>query len=218
MSQWFTSLFGFFSHIMNRQVELVWKAQDTIDKMKAQGATAGLADLPHLGGMVARDAAKVLIPGLFAYVLWPALVEELVTPLPHDEKEGWTMWAGKAIAKDISASWVGVRDIAAAVVTGHDPSAGLVGTMFKAGTDVARDVTTLATKGGDRAGAIIKHGAVALGALTGLSNAQIGKTGEFVYNWLKGRDRPRKLGGPLMTTPDSVLRGIRYGQSKPARR
>jgi hypothetical protein len=207
VNQWFTSLFGFFSHIMNRQVELVWKASDTMGMLREGDIKGG-----------SKEVVKTLLPGLMAYILWPALVEELVTPLTNEDHESWGVWGAKALVKNVSASWIGVRDVTSAILTGHDPSSGLIGALFKAGTDVARDAISVATKGKDKSDKLIKHGAVMLGALTGLSNAQVGKTGEFIYNYMRGRERPKKIGNPLGTTPGSFLRGLRYGESTPPRR
>jgi hypothetical protein len=197
-AQWFSSVFGFFSHIMNRQTELVWRAGDTLGKVKNGELREALADTPKLAS------------GLFAYVIWPALVEEMVTPLSNDQHESWGVWAGKALVKDLSASWIGIRDVTQAILTGHDPSMGLIGTMFKTGSDVSRDIVTQATKGKDRAGKIIEHGAAALGAATGLATAQMGRTAEFAYNVATGKDKPQGMG--------QWLHGLRFGASKVKRK
>lgn len=197
-AQWFSSVFGFFSHIMNRQVEMVWRAGDTLGKVKNGELSEALADTPKLAS------------SLFAYVLWPALVEEMVSPLTNDQHESWGVWAGKALVKDLSASWIGIRDVTQAILTGHDPSMGLIGTMFKTGSDLSRDIVSEATKGKDRAGRIIEHGAAALGAATGLATAQMGRTAEFAYNVATGKDKPKGLG--------QWLHGLRFGASKAKRK
>lgn len=218
MSQWFTSLFGFFNHIMNRQVELVWRAKDTIDKASAGELSEALKDVPKLAS------------GLFVYLIAPALIEEAVTPMTNEAHESWGAWAAKAIVKTASASWLGVRDVAQAMLSGHDPSMGLIGVGAKASSDTVRDILSEATKGKDRAGKIIEHGTAALGVATGLTNAQLGRTSEFVYNHLQGKDRPRSISGidfgkpstiiPGLTgnAPNTYLRGIRHGESKEKRR
>lgn len=197
-AQWFSSVFGFFSHIMNRQVELVWRAGDTLDKAKNGELKEALAETPKLAS------------GLFAYVIWPTLVEEMITPLSNDQHESWGAWAGKSLVKDLSASWIGVRDVVQAILSGHDPSMGLVGSMFKGGADVGKDVVAMATKGKERAGKLIEHGASALGAATGLTTAQMGRTGEFAYNVMSGKDKPKGIG--------EWLHGLRYGVSKQKKR
>src|SRR5581483_11814565 len=74
LGSWFASLYGFFNHIMNRQYELAWKAGDTLDLVKKGEYKKAMAEVPGIAGM------------LFSYVIAPAIIEELVTPLASDKK------------------------------------------------------------------------------------------------------------------------------------
>jgi len=194
-SSWFTSLYGFFSHILNRQYEMAWKAGETLGKVKAGDWKDAAKDVPGMAS------------SLVAYVFWPALIEELVTPMTNDEKESWAKKVTKAVGFSLSSSWVGIRDVVHAMATGHDPSAGLVSTALKTVTDLQRDLTKEKmsfTK--QNAGHLIQHAATAAGAATGLVNAQEGKVARFGYGVATNQERPKGPWGWAV--------GLRYGTLK----
>ena len=177
---WFTSLYGFFSHILNRQYELAWRAKDTLGMAKEGELGAAMKEIPALSRMT------------FAYILFPAMVESMITPIPGEDHTPWGIRAAKAIAFDLASSWPGVRDIVSAWAAGRDPSAGLIGTGFKTITDTARDFGKgQMTFSREHAGVLLKHGFQLFGTLTGLTNAQEGKMAEFLHNWYRGKERPR---------------------------
>lgn len=194
LMSWMTSVYGFFNHIMNRQYELMWKAGDTLDLVKQGEYSDAMKQVPHLTA------------GLFSYVILPALIEEMVTPLTSDKNESWGKKAAKGLAYTVSASWIGVRDIASAMLNGRDPSIGLLSTTYKTISDLGRDLAKDRPFSKQHAGAVIQHGATAFGAATGLMNAQVGKSGKFIYDYATGQERPK---GPW-----AWLSGLRFGQSK----
>lgn len=194
MGAWMASVYGFFNHIMNRQYELMWKAGDTLGMVK-QGDLAG-----------AMKMTPELTVGLFSYVLLPALIEEMVTPLASDDKESWGKKAAKGIGYTLSASWIGVRDIASAMLRGQDPAVGLFSTSYKSFVDIARDLNKDKPLSKDHAGKIIQHGATVIGTATGLMNAQIGKAARFGYDVSTGKERPK---GPW-----SWMVGARFGTTE----
>jgi hypothetical protein len=187
LGAYFSSLYGFFSHMQQKQYELAWKASDMIK-----------------GERDAKRTIPELAQGLFSYVILPAVVEELVTPMTNDEHESWGKKAATTVAMGVSSSFIGVRDFVRAVVNVRDPQAGLLGTTFKTGTDLARDLSKgkeAFTK--DKAANILKHTFALNGVLTGLTNAQEGKLAEYIYNYAQGREKPK---GPW-----DALVGARYG-------
>lgn len=195
LMSWMTSVYGFFNHIMNRQYELMWKAGDTLDLVKQGEYKEAMAKTPELTGM------------LFSYVILPAMIEEMVTPLASDQNESWGKKAAKGLAYTVSASWIGIRDIASAILRGTDPSIGLMSTTYKTITDLSRDFTGKQPPlSKQKAGAIIQHGTTAFGALTGLTNAQMGKSGRYIYNYATGQEHPKGPWGAMV--------GMRFGQSK----
>jgi hypothetical protein len=193
LGAWFSSLYGFFSHMQQKQYELGWKAKDML-----RGEKSGDVDTTR--------HAPDLIRGFFSYVVAPAVIEELVTPYTNSEKDSWGMKAAKTLAMGVSSSLIGVRDFLRAAINVRDPQAGLAGTTLKAGTDLARDLShgkQAFTR--EKAGNIIKHGFAATGVLTGLTNAQEGRALEYLYRYSQGMEHPK---GPW----DSAV-GLRYGKT-----
>lgn len=194
MVQWFASVYGFFNHIMNRQYELLWKSGETLDMAKQGDYRAAMQRAPELTSM------------LFAYVLAPALIEEMVTPLASSDGESWGKKAAKGLAFTLGASWVGVRDIASAMLNGRDPSAGLISTASKTVTDVARDLGKPGPFSREHAGKVVKDGATLLGSLTGVVPAQAGRVAQFGYGVHAGTEHPKGPWGWMV--------GARYGTLK----
>lgn len=199
MGMWMTSLYGFFSHILNRQYELMWRAGDAISAAKK-------GDLSE-----AKRHAPFVMAGLFSYVIFPAMIEEMVSPLTNEEKESWGKWGAKALVRGLSSSWVGVRDIVNAMMINRDPSAGLMSTSGKSVTDLVRDLSHgKEAFNHEHAGNLIQHGATVIGAMTGLTNAQEGRTAKFIYNYATGQEHPRGI--------PQWWHGLRHGTLKEQRR
>jgi hypothetical protein len=195
----FTSLYGFFSHMVNKQFELVWKAADSFEGLKA-------GDLS-----VAKQHAPALLMGLMSYVIFPAVVEELVTPYSNSERDSWGMKAAKVLGKGISSSFIGVRDFVDGFINTREGGAGLLPTAFKSIYDIARDLGKgKKVMNREEAGRTIKHTFTAVGAMTGLTNAQEGRTGEFLYRYHQGLEHPK---GPW-----DWMRGMTRGTLKEYRR
>lgn len=191
LGAWFASVYGFFNHIMNRQYELLWKSGETLGMAKDGEYKAAMQRAPELTSM------------LFAYVLAPALIEEMVTPLASSDNESWGKKAAKGIAFTLGASWVGIRDIANAMLNGRDPSVGLISTAGKTVTDFARDLNKQGPFNKEHAGKIVKDGATLLGALTGVVPTQVGRAAQFSFGVATGTERPKGPWGWLV--------GARYG-------
>lgn len=188
--QWFTGFFTFFNDLMNRQVETIWRAGDVVGLVKEGQHKQAMLEATKVSGR------------LFAYVVVPAMIEELVTPLSSDEHESWAKKAAKGLAFTLSSSWVGVRDIVSAALNGRDPSAGLLSTAYRDFTNVFSEFG----KTKHNAGVIIKNATALAGALTGMVPAQAGKSGQFVQGVVSGKEQP--------SGPWGWLVGLRYGTLK----
>lgn len=180
---WFTGFFTFFNDLFNRQVETLWKAGEALDLAK----DSRHGEAMKLGTEVAGR--------LFAYVIAPAMIEEMVTPLSNDQHESWGKKAAKGLTFTLSSSYVFVREIVNAMLNGRDPAAGLLTTSYKSLTDMSRDLSSVKPKPGN----VIKHGATLAGMLTGMVPAQVGRTAEF----MAGKEKPKGPWGWLV--------GARYG-------
>jgi hypothetical protein len=195
LSSYLASLYGFFSHIWNRQFELGWRMRESVGLVKEGEYAAAAKELPKQVAM------------LFSYVIFPAVIEELVTPLTTDDKSSWGKKASKALAFGLGSSWVGIREVVHAMLHLQDPQAGLMTTVLKTGTDMSRDLSKGAQAfDKQHVGMTIQHGITAFGAVTGLTNAQEGKAVRFIHDYATGVQKPRGW--------NDWYKGIRYGTMK----
>jgi hypothetical protein len=196
-SPWLASVYGFFNHIMNRQYEAAWQAGDALDMIKNKEGTY----------VDAMNEGQRFTGRLWAYVIAPAIIEELVSPLTNDEHESWGVKAAKGLTFTIGASWIGIRDLANAILNGRDPALGLATTAGKSITDVLRDVMKDKPLSKEHAGKLVKDASVLLGTSTGLMPAQVGKTAEFGLNIATGHDRPKGPWGWMVGARFGTLKG-----------
>lgn len=180
---WFTGFFTFFNDLLNRQIETLWKAGE-IKGMVKEGE---YSEAMKMGQNVSAR--------LTAYVLMPALIEELVTPLASDNNESWGKKAAKGLAFTLASSWVIARDLANAALNGRDPSVGLVSSLLKSGTDIIRDI---GAKQGTKPENVIRHGAQLSGFLTGMPPAQVGRTAAGLERYSVGKEHPKGPWGWLV--------------------
>lgn len=197
LGAWFSSLYGFFSHMQQKQYELAWKAKDLTKDTIGKGS----GDLE-----TATRHAPDLLKGFISYVIIPAVIEELVTPYTNSDKDSWGVKAAKVMALGMSASLIGVRDFAHNLINGRDPQAGLIGTTFRAGSDVISDVIRKKPMTKEQAAATLKHLFVVTGVLTGLTNASEGNIAQYVSRYMQGLERPK--------SPGDVFEGVRHGKTK----
>ena len=188
---WVTSVYNYFSDIMNRQMETLWKAGE----IKGLVKEGNYAD--------AMKAVGGLSASLFAYVIWPSIVESFVSPHEHKPDDSWAKKAATSLAYTGTASWIGVRDFGAAFTSGHDPQFGLIGTGMQELYNVFRDATKPDPLGPQNAGKIIEHGMNLVGTLTGMLPGAFGHVARFGYDVNQGKENPQ---GPW-----SWAVGLRYG-------
>lgn len=188
---WLVSIYNFFSDVMNRQMETIWKAGETKDLVK-QGEW--------------KEASKTvpaLTASLFAYAIWPAIVETWVSPHPHKDDDSWLKKSAAAMTFALGSSWVGVRDIASAMTMGRDPQFGLTGTAYQTMTNTFRDLAKKEPFNKEHAGKILQDAGIMVGGLTGMLPAQVSKSGRFMFDVGSGQQKPKGLW--------QWLTGLRYG-------
>lgn len=192
----YTSLYGFFSHMFQKQYEMAWKAKDAYGLAKAGEYAEGAKRVPELASL------------FLSYVILPAVIEELVTPYTNSEKDSWGKKIAKTLAFGVGSSMIGVRDFVHGFINVRDPSAGLVGTMFKTISDVGKDLGRGSKTMTDpaRQAKLANHALSMFGLLTGLTNASEGKMVEYFWRVNNGLERPK---GPW-----ELLTGARYGTTK----
>jgi hypothetical protein len=192
----YTSLYGFFSHMFQKQYEMAWKAKDAVGLAKEGEKLEAAKRIPELASL------------FLSYVILPAVIEELVTPYTNSEKDSWGKKIAKTLAFGVGSSMIGVRDFVHGFVNVRDPSAGLVGTMFKTISDVGKDLGRGSQAFTDpaRQAKLANHVLSMFGLLTGLTNASEGKAAEYLWRVNKGLEKPK---GPW-----EVGAGLRYGNTK----
>lgn len=191
---WLTSVYNFFSDVMNRQMETIWKA----------GEAAGYAKEGDWS--VAKKATLPLIASVFAYSLWPAFVEHAVSGEETPEDEPWAKTAGKALVRSSASSWIGFRDVANFLVSGHDPQAGMTGTAMREALGVIKDLKKDHPLAREHRGRLLQDAAGSIGTLTGMMPAQVGRSTRFLHDVGTGEEHPR---GPW-----AWLTGLRFGTTK----
>lgn len=188
---WLTSVYSFFNHIMNRQAEMVWNAGDAIGAVKDGEYAKAMAKIPAISSQ------------MFAYVIAPAIIEQLVTPQNSKSGDSWEEKAAKGLAFTLGASWVGVRDFTSFLTSGYDPSVGIASSAYNTAANFARDMEKNQPFGRQHAGKLIQDASALTGLATGLVPEQVGRTARFGYGVAEGTEHPR---GPWQW-----LVGARYG-------
>jgi len=225
--QTFTSFYGFFSHMLQRQYQLAWMIRDSL---KDDGVYVGhQLEAPHILDFkegkdyvdLEKDytssaiyktglaAAPVLAGMLVSYALWPGIWDNVVQPHPGTDKDSWPMFAGKVIGKGLCGSWVGIRDVCQAAMENGDISAGVLGSGFNSMMYTFRDTQkafSISHMSREQKQKYLKDFNAMFSMLTGLSNNSVPRMGVFGYNWAQGYDKPKGL--------REIWTGITHGKSK----
>ena len=188
---WFVSIYNFWSDILNRQIETVWKAGDIYKLTEGNPVQKGLATAPTILG------------GAFAYVIWPMMVENAVSPHPHKDDESWASKAGKSLLFTLSGGWPILRDIGSAMAMGRDPQMGFTGTALSTGYNVLRDLAKNEPFNKEHAGKLIQDWMSVVGGFTGGPGVQLGRVMRFGHDVYTGKENPRNAWQWLV--------GLRYG-------
>jgi len=190
----FTSMYNFFNDIFNRQLETVWRAGEALDLAKEGNHKSAMA----MGATVAT--------GVFAYAIWPMIVEEYVSPQQSSPDESWGKRAAKSILYTEGATMPFVREFTNALLQGKEPEVGLFSTEGKRLFDVWRDLDKKQAFNTQYSEKIIRDASNFAGALTGVPD-QIGKVGSAAYGVSQGIERPRGPWGWLVLGRYGTLKG-----------
>lgn len=197
LGSWFSSLYGFFSHMQQKQYELAWKAKDFAKDAMGKGSGDEEAATRH---------APDLLKGFISYVVFPAMIEEMVTPYSNSDKDSWGVKAAKTLTLGVGSSLIGVRDFINSIVNVREPQAGLAATTFKFAQDLPKDFLSKQPMSKDRAASVLHHTFSTVGVLTGLTNNTEGSIAQYLYRYNHGLEHPK---GPL-----DIFSGLRHGKTK----
>jgi hypothetical protein len=194
MSRWLTSVYGFFNHIFNKYWELGWKSKQAIGLATSGQALEGAKMVPGIA------------MGVFSYVIMPALIEQWVQG--EVKAKDWGKWWAEVLGRGLASSVPILRDMAAGFSEGKDPSIGLAGSAAKMVWDVAKDASS---KGlhldKQHAGNTLKHVITAFGLFSGFTNAQEGRTLDYIQKVATGQEHPKGI--------KDLARGVWHGTQQP---
>lgn len=187
----FTPLYKFYNHFANNNFQFVWDAKAALggNKQAEPGANA------------ARLSRHI------AVVLMTLFIEEQATAALDSDRKGFLHSMLMKSLHLFGGQFIGLREVTSGLSHGYGPASGLWGTMVKAGEEIVKDI---AKETGIKAGVAknaIKHTADSIGFMTGLGGSQVGRTGQFLANVARGRERPQ--------TFNQWRQGLRTGSMKP---
>lgn len=216
----FSSFYGFFNHILQRQYEFAWAVKelskggeyyahpDEILKMVEDKSGAYQANSTYKTGLAATAPMAGM---LVSYFLYPALVEMAVGGFDKDKNESKLgFWAKHQLGFQAS-SLLYVRDIVHALVHHADPSSGMFGEAVKNIYHFASDTSRLPNLNTrEKQQMYLRHANSAFSTITGLSNNSIVRAGIFHYNWFNNKERVNDF--------EDWWKGTTHGTVKPQRR
>lgn len=199
LAQTFTSIYNFYSAMVQRQFELAWQSREALRSASEGEYKEALGSF-----------TKNVVPGLVIYYVLPTLVEEEVSKQFTEDKRGLGYKSILGVAQALGGGFIGLRDLIFTLESGRDTQLGIL----NAGLEEARKAMEDVHKGHfDKAhiGKTIEHINTAAGVFTGRTNAQVGRTAEGVINYMTGHDHPKGFGKwyQLMltgTTKDAIAR------------
>jgi hypothetical protein len=191
MARMYSSLYGFFSHVLQQQYKLAWKARDLLNGQKPLDIDTNWAWTGHM------------LPKFMSYFIIPAVIEELVSPYTNEEKDSWGLKAGKGLAMGLSGSLTVIRDLVRGLINPEQRTGGLLDTAMDLPKRVTKDLSGPMSK--QKAANLIKDTIALNGILTGTTNATEGHIPEYIYRYSQGMERPK---GPW-----DVAVGLRYGKT-----
>lgn len=215
LGHWWASLYGFFSHMFQKQYEIMWRSKDLINKARGEGPLGAISQ-ENLGE-VGRISNMIV-----SYVLIPAIVEELVTPYATGDQHGLLAKSAYALTLGMSGSWLGLRDFVRGVINMREPQEGIVGPALKAPYELATKVLQGKAFSPREFGRTLSDLNDTAGLATGLSYHQFGRTGEFLWRYGHGLEHPDGLGFlhalGFERERAGWLTGLRRGTLKPPQR
>jgi hypothetical protein len=179
---WYTSLYGFFGTTMQRRIELFQDMNDTF-KLGMQG------DL----NQAARNMPG-LLSSAFTYVIWPTIIEELVTGTTTDDHRGWGEHAVAATFLGLSSSVLYLRDVVSALESGREPNVGLLPSAME---DVVKGVEAPFKHNAltqQQLGKTVGNSLTALGVATGVAPKTIDNAIHFGIDLVNKQVHPKTVG------------------------
>ncbi len=160
--------------MLQRNYEAMWRTKYAAESFKAGDKEKGWENLRRAGVLFATSA------------LWPALVEEMVTPYTNSEHDSWGKWTGKTLLNGMSSTIPFVREIVHAWLNNFEVGGGI----FDSGMHEIKSAADDLNQGAKMMDA--EHGGKTIKALTSIVGMATGL--------------PNEVGNVMKTAWDSMHR------------
>jgi hypothetical protein len=225
----FGNFYTFFSHILQKQVLTAWATRAALrdegvymrqPKVASDGSVTPAEVEPARKGRHHEEETEgeyqktddfkygmalvaPLTGMLISYFIFPALWDEIVSPMKGEEgigpdkKESKLWYAAKVEMKGLGGSWIGARDFVHAAIDGGDVSSGMLGEGWKYLTGITRGVSRAATQkrmSTDEKQAWLRSVNGWWNAASGVGAPNsIARIGIFGANWYYRTERPKSV-------------------------
>lgn len=212
-----TSLYGFFNQMLQRNYEAAWRAQEGIKAISEGEKQKAKEHISRASMLIATS------------VLWPALVEEMVTPYTNSDKDNWGKWTAKVLGNGMSSMIpIGVRELVHAWINNWEVGTGIFDTGLR---EISTEFSDLrkgtAAFTADKGGKMLKDLNATIGLFTGVTNNEVGNVMKTLWDAShKTKETPRNAAetfrdvetGKSYGQPDPLQRGVELAGQKGRRR
>jgi len=210
------SLYGFFNQMLQRNYEVMWRTKYAAENFKQGDYEKGKDNLTRAGVLFVTAT------------LWPALVEEMVTPYTNSDRDSWGMWTGKTLALGMSATIPFVREFVHGWINNFETGAGILDTGWKELASTFSDIHKGAKMmDAEHGGKTIKDFNALVGVATGVTNNEVGNVMKTIWDsTYRSKETPKGASetyraattGRAVGQPDIIQRGIELGAQEGRRR
>jgi hypothetical protein len=192
---WLTSVYGFFGTVMQRRIELAHQLNDMY-KLGKEGEIAK-----------AGAAMPTTFKNIMVYVVLPTAIEEYVTGLSTEDRQGYGTHMTKAAVRGLSSSFLYLRDLAYGITTSHDASIGLLSSPVNDTMKSVRDVMKgRAAINRQHAGKTVQDFITTFGEASGMAPKEFANIARFGIDYANREAHPKAV--------SDWLRGLTRGTEK----
>lgn len=180
---WLTSLYGFFGTLMNRRIEMAYKAADIVGNVKEGEIT-----------QAAKNTAA-LLNQFFFYIVVPTMIEEYVTSIGTDDHRGLGQRLLSGATAGVGSSVIYLRDFTHAMAHGEQaPGVGLLSSVYNEFHKLSRDIHK-GREAFSRANAAktVRDFLTVFGIATGMTPKTLNNAAMFTLRYFQGLEKPKGM-------------------------